>query len=44
MGRGAVAFADESHSIAHSVPDTGRAVRTISKTRLIRCLQLTFRV
>src|SRR5688572_19159400 len=36
--------AAESHSTAQTVPDTGRAVRTISKTRLSPCLQLTFRV
>jgi hypothetical protein len=28
----------------HTAPDSGTAVRTISKTRLIRCLQLTVRV
>jgi hypothetical protein len=35
----------ESHSIAHTVPETGRAVRTASTTILIdRCVKPTVRV
>ena len=43
-GPGARVAAAESHSIAQTVPDTGKAVRSSSKTTLMRCLQLTFRV
>jgi hypothetical protein len=36
--------AAESHSVAQTVPDTGKAVRITSTTMLMRCLQLTVRV
>lgn len=36
--------AAESHSIAQTIPDTGKAVRMASTTKLIRFLQLTLRV
>jgi hypothetical protein len=40
----ALVAAAESHSIVQTVPDTGKAVRSSSKTTLMRCLQLTVRV
>ncbi len=40
-----MAFADESHSIAHSVPETGSAVRIDSTTMLmVRWFKPTLRV
>jgi len=36
--------AAESHSIVQTVPDTGKAARSSSKTTVMRYLQLTFRV
>ena len=37
-------FDADSHTIAHIIPDTGSAVRTVSKSMAIRCFQLTIRV